>query len=76
MKLKDVTKVLDLEEKHYQSKRLKVPVIDSMIYTSLGKQLFDLYEKYKVESADQRKLESLSFLLTSFTLERDKKAGE
>jgi len=73
MKIEEITSQAGLETKHYKIKTLDAPIIDSMLYTSLGKQLYDLYEKYKVDKQDQRQLESLCFLLTSFTLERELK---
>ncbi len=69
----DVIESLGLEEgRHFESKKLATPVIDSHLYTSLGKQLFDLYEKYKVAPQDQRQMERLSYLLLTFTRARNK----
>jgi hypothetical protein len=67
----DILQRLHLEKKHVHSEKVELPIIDSHIYTTFGRRLFDLYKKYSIETADQREIESLSFVLTSFTLTRN-----
>jgi hypothetical protein len=70
MKINEVTDQLDLDSaRHFQLKSMRVPIIDSHLYTTLGRRLFDLYRKYDIAKGDQRDLESLCFLLTSFTVQ-------
>jgi hypothetical protein len=68
MKPDEITKPLGLEPKHFQNEKVSIPIINSHLYTTLGKQLFELYETYKIVPTDQRQLERLSYLLMSFTL--------
>lgn len=68
MKLEELTTPLGLEPKHVRSEKRNVPIIDSHLYTTLGRQLFELYETYKISATDQRQIERLSYLLISFTL--------
>lgn len=76
MKPDELTRPLGLESKHYHNEKVLVPVIDSHLYTTLGKQLFELYETYKISSVDQRQIERLSYLLMTFTLFKgEKKSG-
>lgn len=70
MKIEELTEPLGLEAKHFRAERLNVPVIDSHLYTTLGRQLFEIYETYKIPSADQRQAERLIYLLTSFTIHK------
>jgi|GEM_PF-5989729 len=72
MKVLEVTQILGLEEKHYNLESLKVPVIEPGLYNTLGRKLFDFYQNYSVSKADQREIESICFLLTSFVLQREK----
>jgi hypothetical protein len=72
MKLDELTKPLGLEEKHFKIETTSLPIIDSSIYTTFGRRLYELYNKYKISSEDQREIERLGFLLVSFTLERPK----
>lgn len=64
--MKDLLKKIGLEEKHFEWKKIDVPVVDPGLYNTLGRQLFEFYEKYKIENEDQRQMESISFVLTSF----------
>ena len=57
--------------RHYELQVRHAPVLDSQLYTSLGKRLFDVYEKYSIEPADQREVEALSYFLVSFTVHRN-----
>lgn len=59
-----------LEPKHYEKAHVRIPVIESSLYTTLGRQLFEYYQKYKISTDDQRDLERLNFLLMSFVLSR------
>ena len=71
MKIHEVTEPVGLkEERHFVVKELKTPVIQSELYTTLGRRLFELYEKYKIEKSEQREIERLSYLLMSFTISR------
>ncbi len=71
MKVEQVVEAVGLEPKHFHLENLPVPVIESGLYTTLGKQLFELYRKYKITSEDQREIENLAFLLSSFTVHRE-----
>lgn len=75
MKLETLVEKTGLDEKHYELKNLKSAVVDPGVYNSLGQQLFELYQKYKIEKQDQRQLEHLSFLMLSFVLEREQKSA-
>lgn len=66
----ELTQRLGLESKHFTNQTIDLPVIDSHLYTTLGRRLFELYKKYSVESADQREFEALSFILIAFTMKR------
>ncbi len=71
MKISELVKTLELEEgRHFQMEKAHIPLLDSHLYTPLGRRLFDLYQKYKIETNDQRELEALCYLLTSFTLKQ------
>lgn len=71
MKADELTKPLGLEEKHFRNEKLSVPIIDSHLYTTLGRQLYELYDRYEVTSSDQRQIERLVYLLTAFTLSKE-----
>ncbi len=73
MRPDDLMAALGLEKKHYDLDSVEVPVIDSHLYTTLGRRLFELYEKYSVASEDQRDFERLSFILTCFTAAKTQK---
>jgi len=74
MSPEELVKSLGLTEgRHFKNLEIELPVIDSHLYTSLGKELFDLYEKYKVSPEDQRQVEALNFLLMGFVFDRNKK---
>jgi hypothetical protein len=75
MKHEEVTRPLGLENKHFRIKRMGVPVVDSSLYTTFGRRLFEFYKKYEVSPEDQREFERLSFLLMSFTLDREPELG-
>lgn len=73
MKAKEIPQKLGLEEvRHYRMTSLDAPVIGSDLYTSLGKRLFELYQKYSVDQGDQREMENLAYLLINFTISREK----
>lgn len=75
MRVEQIAESLQLESgRHYHKKSLPTVVIDSALYTSLGKRLFEIYEKYKIAKTDQRELEQLIYILTSFTIARAKDA--
>lgn len=71
MKLKQLLETLNLDEKHYRSMTADLPIVEGGLYNTLGRQLFDLYQTYEVSKADQRKIESICFLLQSFVLKHD-----
>jgi hypothetical protein len=71
MKVDEITRSMELEPKHFKLRDVPTPVLDSGIYTTFGKRLFDLYKKYSIEPTDQRELERLAYLLTSFTIGRE-----
>lgn len=68
--MKEVIENLNLEPKHYTTRKMEIPVVDAGLYNTLGRRLFDLYRKYDVTKEDQREFESLCFTLQSFLLER------
>ena len=71
MTIEEILKNLELKEnKHYAIEKREIPVIDSHLYTPLGKQLFDLYQKYKISREDQRQFETLCFLLSAFVIQK------
>ncbi len=70
MTTEDLVKSLDLESRHYTVEYVKIPIIDGHLYTTLGRQLFDIYQRLKISSEDQREIERLSFALQSFTFKR------
>lgn len=72
MKIEEVIRPLGLENKHIQFADFQIPVIESSIYTTFGRRLFELYDRYEINPEDQREIERLSFLLMIFTLERDR----
>ncbi len=75
MDVEEISKNLGLEQdRHFQIQKMKVPVIESELYTSLGKELYDLYRKYEISRDDQRQIERLSFALMTFTLSRKSKS--
>ena len=77
MKIEELTRRLELEEpRHFRREDVNFPVIDSHLYTVLGRRLFELYEKYKIEKDDQRDLESLIGLLTGFLIQRETQSSE
>jgi hypothetical protein len=57
---------LSLEEKHFEWLIAELPRVDPGIYQTLGRQLFDLYEKYQVSPEDQRRFEALTWVLQGF----------
>ncbi|MBN8553996.1 MAG: hypothetical protein J0L93_00965 [Deltaproteobacteria bacterium] len=67
----EMTQRLGLEPKHFTNQSVDLPVIDSHIYTTLGRRLFEFYKKYSIDVADQRELEALSFILIAFTMKRN-----
>lgn len=69
----DLIRELGLEEKHYSTETIPLPIIRSDLYTSLGRRLFDLYQKYEIPAHEQRELERLSLLLMSFTIQREQR---
>lgn len=71
MKLSSLLVELDLEQKHISRVPAELPIVESGLYNTLGRQLYDFYQKYKVEKADQRKIEALCFLLQGFTMRQD-----
>jgi len=71
MKISDFVKGLELENHHYDLRRLSVPVVDAALYTTLGRRLFELYKKLQISSEDQREIERLAFALQIFTLSRE-----
>ena len=71
---KSAVEVLGLEANHYRIENVSVPVINSHLYTVLGRRLFDLYQKYSVGLEDQREIESLSQLLSNFIQHREQPA--
>ncbi len=74
MTIDDLTKKMGLEhERHFQMARVEAPVIQPELYTTLGRKLFEFYQKYKIESADQREIESLAFVLQTFVIHRNRK---
>jgi hypothetical protein len=58
--------------KHYEMRDQQVPVVQADLYTTLGRRLFDLYQKYKVEKSDQREIEGIVYVLQSFVNARRK----
>ena len=73
MEQKDRFKDLGLEPgRHYEMRELAVPVVQADLYTTLGRRLFDLYQKYKVESTDQREIEGIVFVLQAFVQSRQR----
>lgn len=75
MKLESLVEKVGLDQKHFEFKSIQTAVVEPGVYNSLGQQLFELYQKYKIESHDQRQLEHLSFLMLSFVLEREQDSG-
>lgn len=71
MKLVDVLQLLKLEDKHYEWVEQRVPSIEPSLYNTLGRRLYEIYQKYSVEASDQRELEALHYLLVSFLLRQD-----
>lgn len=76
MKWKEIVDGLELEEQHFQLKRLKAPIIQPEIYPTLGKRLYELYRRYNISERDQREFEKLSFCLLSFLLRREEESKE
>lgn len=73
MEQRDPFKDLGLEPgRHYEMRELAVPVVQADLYTTLGRRLFDLYQKYKVESPDQREIEGIVFVLQTFVQSRQR----
>lgn len=70
MKIDELLKPLEIEPKHYRIENMDIPVISTDLYTTLGRQLFEIYQKHDVDPQSQRKVESLVTLLTLFTLHR------
>ena len=70
MKRDDLISESGLEERHYKLDSLDLPVIEASLYTTLGRRLFEFYQKYNMTSEDQREIERLSFLLMTFTVSR------
>ena len=68
MNSRDLINSMKLEDKHVAWHKMEVPRVDPGVYNTLGRQLFDLYQKYKVSSEDQRQIEKLSWVLQSFVL--------
>lgn len=68
MNSRDLIQSIRIEEKHVSWYRAEVPQVDPGLYNTLGRQLFDLYQKYSVSSEDQRQIEKLSWILQSFNL--------
>ena len=71
MKTADLIKNLELEAHHYHMHSLRVPVIDTQLYTTLGRRLFDVYQRLQISSEDQREIERIAFALQIFTLSRE-----
>ena len=69
--LQKLLKRLELEEKHYEPCEISAIAVEPSIYNSLGKRLFDFYQKYSVSPDDQREIEALAFVLNSFVLNRE-----
>ncbi|TVQ76688.1 MAG: hypothetical protein EA369_09795 [Bradymonadales bacterium] len=61
-----------LEEGHFELKSTEMPVLEPGVYQVLGKQLFEIYQNYKVSEQDQRRIESLCFFLQSSALLRQR----
>ncbi len=74
MKTTEITEELGLQRHHFKLQALDIPIIDSHLYTTLGRRLYEQYQKYGVASQDQREMERLTFLLISFTLTREQKS--
>lgn len=74
MKADDLIKDLGLEAgRHYDLEGIEAPIVKADLYTTLGRRLFDLYQKYKIEKADQREIEGIIFALQNFIVAREKR---
>lgn len=76
MQSNQLTERLGLEERHFRTAEISAPLIDTHLYTTLGRRLFEMYQKYDLNPADQREIESLVFLLTAFTLHESRSVPE
>lgn len=75
MTVKEISESIGLQEdRHFRLKKMKVPVIETEYYTSLGRDLYELYRKYNVSRDDQRKIESLAYALVTFTMSRNRES--
>ena len=74
MKIKDIAANLGLKEQHYFVQQIDAPVVDAGVYNIFGRQLFDLYQKYKISSEDQRQMEGLAFIMTTFVINQTNKS--
>lgn len=65
MSFEEITERFHIGPEHFETKKLETPVLEPGVYNILGKQLFELYQKYEVSWEDQRKIEGLVYLLES-----------
>lgn len=72
MTLEELSQKLDLDLSHYRLQASNVPIIEGSLYNILGRQLFELYQKYEISSEDQRQMEALTYFLQSFALREDR----
>jgi len=70
MSIEDLMSRLDIHPEHLEIKTGSVPVVEPGVYNTLGKQLFELYQKYNVSSEDQRRLESAIYFLQTFAVNK------
>jgi len=69
MKIEELAKALSIEShRHFKVRPIPTPLLNPAVYTTFGRRLYDIYQKYKIEAPDQREIENLSYLLVSFTI--------
>jgi len=74
MRLSDLEERLGIQPQHYQLKDSRIPVVEPGLYNTLGRRLYDLYQRYELTSEDQREVESICFLLSAFVWERGQRS--
>jgi len=71
MMAKDLLEKLSLQDKHFSWNRVDVPRVDPGVYNTLGRRLYELYQKYRITAEDQRELEALQWTLQSFIMSQE-----
>ncbi len=65
MSSREIFERISLEEKHFSWTSIDAPRVEPGGRHTLGRRLFELYQKYEVSSEDQREIESLVWVLQS-----------